>query len=144
MIFFDNFENRLKSWVDFRSTLETEKDPLQKVINFWNRAPIGSRTCDPFDQSTWPDPWEIIADNNYCEFTKILAMYYTLALTDTYKECYYEIQIAKNSDAHEILYLLIIDDQVLGYHYDRPIFQEDLPTNLNIQASYPMLDDKFI
>ena len=44
----------------------------------------------------------------------------------------------------EILYLLIVDDQVLGYHYDRPIFQDDLPTNLNILASYPMLDDKFI
>lgn len=144
MIFFEGFDNRLKSWVDFRQLLETDKDPLQKVIDFWNKAPIGPRTCDPFEKSTWPDPWELLSSNDYCDFSKILAIYYTLVLTERFNDSYFEIQITKDVDAHKLLYLLIVDDHVIGYLYDCPVLQEELPTNLNIQSSYPMLDDKFI
>lgn len=144
MMFFEDFDTRLQSWVDFRRLIETDKDPLQKVVDFWNKAPLSSRICDPFDNTTWPDPWELLANNDYCEFSKILAIYYTLVLTERFNNAYFEIQISKDVEAHEILYLLIVDDHVIGYLYDRPVLQEELPTNLNIQSSYPMLDDKFI
>ena len=141
MIFFENFETRVALWSDFRKSLEIDSDPLQKVINFWNDAPISALSCDPFDQSTWLNPWNLIEDNHYCEFSKILAIYYTLVLTDRFKNNYFEIQIINDREAHELKYILIVDDFIIGYFYNRPIHQEDLPLDISVQMSYPMLKD---
>ena len=141
MIFFESFEDRITHWLTFRNELETHLDPFQSVIDFWNKAPISSRTCDPFDQSTWLDPWTLIEDNHYCEFSKILAIYYTLALTERFKDRYFEIQIINDREAHELRYLLLVDDIVIGYYYNRTILQEELPLDISIQTVYPMLND---
>lgn len=140
-MFFENFETRLSHWVKFRQELEVASDPFQKTIDFWNKAPISSRTCDPFDKSTWLDPWNLIEENKYCEFSKILAIYYTLSLTDRFKDSYFEIQIVNDKEAHELRYLLFVDDVIIGYFYNRPILHDDLPLDLTTQAIYPMLKD---
>lgn len=141
MIFFEHFEARVDKWARFRKGLENHSNPFQAVIDFWNKAPISSRTCDPFDQSTWLGPWELIEDNNYCEFSKILAIYYTLVLTDRFKNKYFEIQVVNDKEAHELRYILLIDDIVIGYFYNRTVLQDELPLDLIIQAAYPMLGD---
>ncbi len=139
MTFFDSFENRVAEWADFRQKLEKHPDPFQCVIDFWNKAPISSRTCDPFDQSSWLGPWDLIEDNHFCEFSKILAIYYTLVLTDRFEDSYFEIQVINDREAHELRYLLFVDDIVIGYFYNRIITQEELPLDITVQASYPML-----
>lgn len=139
MFFYESFENRIKQWLDFRTKLEKENDPIQSTIDFWNKAPISHRTCDPFDKTTWLDPWTLLEDNHYCEFSKVLAIYYTLALTDKFKDSYFEIQIINDREAHELKYLLFVDDYVVGYFYNRAIIQEELPLDITVQASYPML-----
>jgi len=139
MIFFESFETRIEKWVSFRQELETDPDPIQKTIDFWNKAPISALSCDPFDQSTWLDPWNLIEDNHYCEFSKILAIYYTLVLTDRFKDSYFEIQVVNDREAHELKYLLFVDDYVIGYFYNRAVPQEELPLDITVQASYPML-----
>ena len=139
MIFFEKFETRISKWLSFRKEIESHSDPLQATIDFWNKAPISALSCDPFDQSTWLDPWNLIEDNHYCEFSKILAIYYTLVLTDRFKDSYFEIQVANDREAHELRYLLFVDDHVIGYFYNRAITQEELPLDITVQASYPML-----
>lgn len=141
MIFFDCFKSRLSKWVLFRQELENDIDPLQKTIDFWNKAPISPLSCDPFDQSTWLDPWTLIEENNYCEFSKILAIYYTLVLTDRFQNSYFEIQVINDRNAHEMKYILVVDDLIIGYFYNRVITHEELPCDVIIQASYPMLKD---
>lgn len=140
-MFFENFEKRIHNWFLFRKEIETDLDPIQKTIDFWNKAPISPICCDPFDQSTWLDPWNLLEENNYCEFTKILAIYYTLALTDRFKNSYFEIQIINDKNAHEMKYILLLDDSIIGYFYNRAITHDDLPNDIIIQASYPMLGD---
>ena len=71
MIFFESFENRVSAWLSFRKELEKHPHPLERVIEFWNKAPISTRSCDPFDQTSWPKPWDLIEENHYCEFSKI-------------------------------------------------------------------------
>lgn len=83
----------------------------------------------------------IIEDNRYCEFSKILAIYYTLILTDRFKDSYFEIQVINDREAHELRYLLFVDDIVIGYFYDHAISQDELPLDITIQASYPMLKE---
>lgn len=141
MFFFESFEKRTLQWAIFRNELEKSNDPFQDVIDFWNKAPISYRTCDPFDQKTWLEPWNLLEENNYCEFSKILAIYYTLVLTDRFKNCYFEIQIINDKNAHELRYILIVDDLIIGYFYNRSITHNELPSDIIIQASYPMLRD---
>ncbi len=141
MNFFDSFENRLNSWVEFRNKLETNNNAIQLTIDCWNKAPISSLSCDPFDKSTWLGPWDLMESNTFCDFSKILAIYYTLVLTDKFKNSYFEIQVINDRDAQELRYILICDDFVIGYYYNMYILQEEMPSNITIQASYPMLGD---
>lgn len=136
MIFFESFENRIIIWHSFREKLETDNDPISSVIQFWNKAPISPRTCDPFDPSTWLKAWDLIEENQYCEFSKILAIYYTLSLTKRFEESYFEIQVVNDPLEHELKYLLVVDHLVIGYKYDTAILTLDLPKNIRIQASY--------
>lgn len=139
MIFFESFKTRIEHWVKFRQELETLSNPIDRTIEFWNKAPISPLSCDPFDKSTWLGPWDLIEENTYCEFSKILAIYYTLSLTDLFRNSYFEIQIVNDRDAHELKYLLVVDQFVVGFLYDKSILRSELPKDLNIQASYPML-----
>jgi hypothetical protein len=138
MIFFNSFENRVAAWVSLRNEVETHADPLNCVLNFWNKAPLVNRTCDPFDQTTWLDPWQLIEANNYCDFSKVLAIYYTLALTERFKESYFEIQIAQDCDKQEMYYLLIVDNFVIGYDSFNVVERKELAKTLTVQNSYVM------
>lgn len=140
-IFLDRYENRIVVWSEFRQHLETADNPIQDVIDFWNHAPISARSCDPFDKSTWLAPWDLIESNNYCEFSKILAIYYTLVLTDKFKDSYFEIQIINDRNAQELKYILLVDDSIIGYFYNRAVTYDEVPIDITIQAYYPMLKE---
>lgn len=142
MIFFDTFENRVATWADLRKTLETHPDPLNHALAFWNKAPLSSMTCDPFDRSTWPRAWGMIEENDFCEFSKILALCYTFLLTDRFGNDTLHLTITTDRKEHEMLYLLYIGDYILGYDYHRPIHKDDLPKHLEIQVSYAMTSDQ--
>ena len=137
MIFFEKFENRIKFWQSFRQGLENDLDPIKRTIDFWNTAPISSMSCDPYDNKTWPRAWQLIDENNYCDFSKILAIYYTLSLTDRFKDSYFEIQVASDQNEHRVYFILIMDDLVVGYDYNRAILRAELP-NLWIHQSHIM------
>lgn len=142
-MFFERFEKRIVMWREFRESLETDNDPIQNTINFWNKAPVSTMTCDPFDNTTWLDPWQLIESNDYCEFSKILAMYYTLALTDRFKNSKFNLSVASDRQEQKLYYLLKIDDLVIGYNYFEPVSSESMPSTISVQASYN-LDPKLI
>ena len=137
-MFEKDYFTRVKLWREFRSTLETCEDPIDNVLKFWHKAPTSTIAADPYDTDTWPDPWELLKENTYCEFTKILAIYYTLQLTDRFSQSDFEIHIVLDKKESAIKYLLFVDNQTLGYYYDRSIDTDDLPT-LECQMRYDVL-----
>src|SRR5210317_341160 len=96
-MFNKKFEDRLAHWKQFRESLETSNDPIQDTINFYNTAPVCNIAADPFAREYWPDPWELLEENNYCPFVKILAICYTLQLTDVLSQADYEIHITRDN-----------------------------------------------
>jgi hypothetical protein len=139
MIFYEKFENRIDFWRQFRENLEVDSDPIQRTIDFWNTAPISAMSCDPFDRDTWLGAWQLIDENKYCDFGKILAIYYTLSLTDRFKNSFYEIQVAADKKEQKLYYILIMDDKVIGYNYNRATERSEVP-KLWIQNSHVMTD----
>ena len=125
-MFDKSYEDRLAVWREFREDLETTFDPLQKVIDFYNQAPRVSIHTDPWDENTWPSPWELINENQYCDFTRVLGMCYSLQLTERFKHSKFEIHISTENNLG-YLYLLFIDNFVIGWDDNSYVKKDDLP-----------------
>jgi hypothetical protein len=135
-MFDKRFEDRLRAWADFRNQLEFSHNPIQEVIDFYNRAPLVNIQVDPYDQTSWLDPWSLLRENNYCNFALILGIAYTLQLTTRFSEAQFEIHICTDKEKSEIKYLLFVDNCVIGYNRNCAIKVVDLPPSLQFEKSY--------
>lgn len=133
-----DYVSRIKLWRNFRLQLEQSDNPFHDTIMFWNTVPTSTIAADPYDNNTWPNPWELLKENTYCEFTKILAIYYTLQLTERFSQSAFEIHIVLDKKESAIKYLLFVDNQIIGYYNDKSIDANDLPT-LECQMRYDVL-----
>jgi len=81
-------EDRLRSWRDFRNSLE--KLPLEQALSqtaeLWSRTPFSPYYLDINDPTNWPDPWQLINENYYCDIAKCLGIIYTISLTTHIKD----------------------------------------------------------
>ena len=78
-----NTRDRLNLWKNFRNELDSISfsEALVAVTDFWSLCPFTPYYLDPDEAITWPDPWQLITENYYCDLAKALAMLYTLHLT---------------------------------------------------------------
>lgn len=78
-----NYDSRLRSWYDLRQTLQnadTETKCLE-IDKWWQSAPLVNHYLHPHEIESWPSPWELLYDNEYCHLARGLGMIYTLMLT---------------------------------------------------------------
>ena len=78
-----NYEARLSDWYDLRVRLEdsTLAEKCVDIDKWWQDAPLVTHHLHPHDIENWPDPWELLSENTYCEVARALGMCYTLLLT---------------------------------------------------------------
>lgn len=129
---------RLLSWKNLREKLEQSDNPLEEVTNYFLNLPKVKFYTDPYDQSTWPTPWELIDENEYCQFNIILGICYTLQLTERFKNIQPKINVAIDKINKTVYYMLLLDDKVYGYSPDEWIYIDDLPKTLKVQKNYTM------
>jgi hypothetical protein len=129
---------RFAAWYDFRQQLETSPSPFDDVHAYFHNMQTVKVYTDPYDQSTWPTPWELIEENEYCKFNLILAVCYTLQLTNRFKQTLPKIKIAIDKRDKTVYYLLYMDDKVYGYDYDGWISCNNLPKTLIELKIYAM------
>lgn len=130
--------DRLRAWVDFRNALETSDDPIQETINLYNTAPLVSIQVDPYNQDTWLDPWQLLSENQYCEFAILLGIFYTLQLTTRFSDTPAEIHICTNKETSEVLYLLHLGNKVIGLDRQCAVDSKDVPANYTIETKYTL------
>ena len=132
------YEDRLRLWTDFRNTLETTETPLQDIVDFYNTPPRVTIHTDPYDQSTWPSPWELVAENIYCDFCILLGICYSLQLTDRFSSSNFEIHITQDREKSETHYLLFVDEWCIGYDSNKPVLRTELSKTMTFGTSYIM------
>lgn len=137
-MFDKTYEQRLALWREFRDHLETAVDPIQDTIDLFSKAPSVSMAADPYTPSTWPDPWETVKENCYCDFVKTLAICYTLQLTDRFSHSHFEIHITQDKERSSTDYLLFIDDRVVGFIGDTHVHRNKVPSTTVSEYEYPM------
>ena len=111
-MFPNNYFQRLELWRNLRTKIETANSPFDIVFDFWNSVPTDSISADPYDKNSWPDPWEMIKENTYCEFGKILAIMYTLQLTERFSQATFEIHITLDKDKSRFVYYQLTIQQL--------------------------------
>lgn len=91
-------EDRLRSWREFRTTLDLLPldQALAQTAEFWARAPFVPYNLDPDNPAVWPDPWTLIMENSYCDVAKCLGIVYTITLTEHRKNL--EIEFRQYED----------------------------------------------
>ena len=133
-------EDRLYAWIDFRKQIETTDNPIQETIDLYNRAPLVSIAVDPYDDSNWPNPWELLNENQYCDFAIILGIGYTLGLTDRFMDIKKEIHIFTNKKVAQTKYLLYINNNVIGYDRLSAVTPLEVSSDWVIEKTYTLPD----
>ena len=79
-----DFADRLESWSDLRTRVQSlDLEQALTVINhWWFGTPWQPYYLHWDDQPAWPDPWQLLSDNVYCDLARGLGILYTISLLD--------------------------------------------------------------
>ena len=79
-----DFSERLESWAQLRQQchqLDSES-ALIKINSWWFQTPWTAYHLHWDDQTDWPDPWQLLSDNQYCPVARGLGIMYTISMLD--------------------------------------------------------------
>lgn len=78
------FDARLASWAFLREQCQDlpVESALARINDWWFRAPWQPYYLHWDDQLSWPDPWQLLSDNVYCDVARGLGILYTINLLD--------------------------------------------------------------
>jgi hypothetical protein len=117
-VFILDYDSRLRSWSRLRD--ELLKSTLEKICvdvdKFWQRVPTQNHYLHPDFIKDWPDPWQLLFDNTFCNYSRALGMIYTLLLLGTKN---IELVEAKDDNSNEVVLVLVDNAKyVLNYWPD--------------------------
>jgi hypothetical protein len=78
------FSSRLESWNLLRNQTQTLslESALEEINRWWFQTPWRPYYLHWDDQPTWPDPWQLLSDDVYCDLARGLGILYTISLLD--------------------------------------------------------------
>jgi hypothetical protein len=78
------FDVRLASWNQLRDRVHSLplETALAEINAWWFCCPWRPYYLHWDDQPNWPDPWQLLSDNVYCELARGLGILYTISLLD--------------------------------------------------------------
>ena len=78
------FESRLDSWTQLRTRANAlPVDQALDAINaWWFSSPWTGYHLHWDDREDWPDPWQLLDDNIFCEVARGLGILYTITLLE--------------------------------------------------------------
>jgi hypothetical protein len=78
------FEQRLHAWGVLRESVQhaSVEQALADINVWWFHAPWRAYHLHWDDQAVWPDPWQLLSDNLYCDLARGLGILYTITMLD--------------------------------------------------------------
>lgn len=111
-------KERLVYWRKFRKTLVDLPliDALQSCVDWWKMVPMSAHRFDPFDDSKWVSPWDLVWSGEFDEDSVALGMAYTIQL-DSIAQCEV-LFIQKRHDNNGTKLVVLVDNEyILNYNY---------------------------
>ena len=83
-MWYPDFADRLESWAGLR--IAARSQPLEAALDlinqWWFKTPWQAYYLHWDDQPNWPDPWQLLDDNVFCEVARGLGILYTISMLD--------------------------------------------------------------
>jgi hypothetical protein len=113
-IFQIDYETRLQNWHDLKEEVRNSdlKTKCVKIDHWWQQAPTVHHYLHIKDTQNWPDPWELLVENLYCNVAKALGMCYTLHLLG---EKNVRMVNASDKFGNDIILVVVNNDFFLNY-----------------------------
>lgn len=135
-------DERLRSWQDFRTTIGQKpfEQALEDTQHLWSYAPYVAHYLTTDQLSAWPDPWELLYENYYCDLAKALGIVYTLYLSSHRPDI--EIKIYQDPDSKETYNLVLVDQgkYVLNMIHDEVVNKQQIDSNLKLVETITVQD----
>lgn len=105
-LFQTSYDNRLQGWYDLRTQVKelTLQSQCIEIDKWWQKAPLVGHHLHTLDTDNWPDPWELLAENTYCDVARALGMCYTLLLLGISD---IELVEARNDQGEDVVLVLV-------------------------------------
>ncbi len=111
----DRYEDRLSQWHQLRQDNQTNdlETALHAVNDWWQQAPVVNHYLHWDDMDTWPDPWDLLADNHFCSLAKALGIVYTLHMIS--RPDITAVELAANASSDDNLVLVNEGKYILNW-----------------------------
>lgn len=107
------FEERLVEWKNLRTQAQdlAADVALLQINQWWWTTPQVNHYMHWDDWRSWPGPWDLLADNIYCDLARALGIVYTIMMIPQFDHV--ELQLAKTNDGN----LVLVNDRkyILNY-----------------------------
>ena len=137
---------RLAHWKNFRSQLSgmSMLQALEATQQLWQQCPFTPFYLNIEQPDTWPNPWELITENYYCDLAKTLGIVYTLHLSDHGKDLCSEIRVYNDPVCRYQYHIAYFDDgkYVLNLIEDEVVNKEHINQQLNLKYRFTAIDLK--
>ena len=79
-----DFDQRLAAWAKLKETTLTSdiESALTQINTWWFDVPWQPYYLHWDDVARWPDPWQLLDDNVYCDLARGLGIVYTISMLD--------------------------------------------------------------
>jgi len=94
------FDQRLGAWYQMRESAQALplKDALTAINTWWFQTPWRPYYLHWDDQPTWPDPWQLLSDDVYCDLARGLGILYTISMLDRADMADAELVLTEDGD----------------------------------------------
>ena len=111
-----NFAARLESWQALRTQVQSLpiESALAAINNWWFNSPWQPYYLHWDDNQDWPDPWQLLSDNYYCDVARGLGILYTISLLD--RADLMSVELVLTKEGHN---LVLVDKTKYILNWDR-------------------------
>jgi hypothetical protein len=139
-------KNRLSEWKSIRDKLSQVELPIAiaKAQELWHSCPFTPFYLDPDNPKDWPDPWQLLTENYYCDLAKCLGIVYTLHLTAHKDQLFPEIRtyLDPNTRYDFLIAYLCHGKYVLNLIEGEVVNKEHINRQLKLKRCYTAIDLK--
>ena len=130
-MWYPDFADRLESWAGLRIAANSQplEQALELVNAWWQKTPWVAHYLHWDDQPLWPDPWELLSDNTYCELARGLGILYTISMLD-----HPDLTSAELVLTEEGYNLVLVNKELYILNWDQEVIV-NTPQNYKIKKS---------
>ena len=141
-----NSSERMVRWKKFREKINSLSlaQACEATIDLWHSCPFCPYYLNYDNCASWPDPWQLLEENYYCDLAKCLGIVYTLYLTNHNKDATFEIRVYNDPKTNYNYHIAYLCDgkYVLNLIEGEVVNKEHIYQKLKLKYRYTAADLK--